>query len=419
MLTAMRRNVSNCSTKPYSPPSWPLLARVPVCAQSVDDIGLSATLVGTDLIDPDPVTGFGPNKTIRVWAELPSGWRLDAVAGNASNPMSIEVVGGSFYQDAFGGPTSRDMNPLLFSLAPSLEWDTFLTIGALTSVDNELQQIGMVWTDFEAGNSLAINNGSVFVVPTEPQGELQTFTGSCGQARSGVLIGQFTLLGEGASLICSVLLQGKDESDVVWQQPMVIDASTDCNGDILTMTVKLMPAQIAIDDGVLDDCQIEASTDCNDDGVLDECQIDASPDCNGDGVLDDCQIDASTDCNDDGVLDECQIEVSSDCNDDGVLDECQIDASTDCNDDGVLDDCQIEGQQQRLQCQIDAQIAMTMVCSMSAKLRPAQTAMAMVYSMSAKLMPAQMAMLDGDAQIAMAMVYLMSANAQRILIRVA
>ena len=255
--------------------------------------------------------------------------------------MSIEVVGGSFYQDAFGGPTSTSINPLLFPLAPSLEWDTFLTIGALTSVDNNLNQIGMVWDDFEAGNLLATNNGSVFVVPTEPQGELQAFTGSCGQARSGVLIGQFTLLGEGASLMCSVLLQGKDESDVVWQQPMAIDASTDCNGDILD-DCQIDASTDCNDDGVLDDCQIDASTDCNEDGVLDECQIDASSDCNGDGVLDDCQIDASTDCNEDGVLDECQIEVSSDCNSDGVLDDCQIDASTDCNGDGVLDECQIE-----------------------------------------------------------------------------
>jgi hypothetical protein len=198
----------------------------PAYAQSVGDIGVSATLVGTDLVDP---VMWGANKTIRVWAELPSGWRLDAVAGNAASPMSIEVAGGSFYQDAFGGPTSRSMNPVLFSLAPSLEWDSFLTIGALTSVDNELSQIGMDWTDFEAGNSLAINNGSVFVVPTEPQGELQTFTGSCGQARSGVLIGQFTLLGEGASLMCSVLLQGKDESGAVWQQP-IVDVLIDQDG---------------------------------------------------------------------------------------------------------------------------------------------------------------------------------------------
>ena len=204
----------------------------PVCAQSVDDIGVSATLVGTDLIDP---VIWGPNKTIRVWAELPSGWRLDAVAGNAANPMSIEVVGGSFYQDAFGGPTSRDMNPLLFPLAPSLEWDTFLTIGALTSVDNELNELGMEWDDFEAGNPLSADNGTVFVVPTEPQGELQAFTDSCGQARSGVLIGQFTLLGEGASLMFSVLLQGHEDSDVVWQQPMVdvlIDQDGHCAADI-------------------------------------------------------------------------------------------------------------------------------------------------------------------------------------------
>ena len=225
----------------------PLLAAIlavagsgPVCAQSVDDIGVSATLVGTDLIDP---VMWGPNITIRVWAELPSGWRLDAVAGNAANPMSIEVVGGSFYQDAFGGPTSRDMNPLLFPLAPSLEWDTFLTIGALTSVDNELNQIGMVWDDFEAGNSLATNNGSVFVVPTEPQGELQAFTGSCGQARSGVLIGQFTLLGEGASLMCSVLLQGHDDSDVVWQQPMM-DVLIDQDGYSNSAATIACPADI-------------------------------------------------------------------------------------------------------------------------------------------------------------------------------
>ena len=311
----------------------------PICAQSVDDISLSVTLVGTDLIDP---VAWGPNKTIRVWAELPSGWRLDAVAGNDANPMSIEVMGGSFYQDAFGGPTSFDINAVLFSLQPSLEWDTFLTIGALTVADNELSQIGMEWDDFESGNPLAINNGSIFVVPTAPQGELQAFTDSCGQTSSGVLIGQFTLLGEGASLMCSVLLQGKDESGAVWQQPIAIDASTDCNSDGILDACQIDASTDCNGNGLLDTCDLnDGEDDCNGDGTLDACQIDYSTDCNGNGLLDTCDLnDGEDDCNDDGILDVCQIDASTDCNGDGTLDACQIDASTDCNGDGVLDACQ-------------------------------------------------------------------------------
>jgi hypothetical protein len=201
-----------------------LLGSGVVWAQSVDDIGVSAAVVGSDL-----VSDVGANRTIRVWVELPDGWRLDAVAGNGDHPMSLEVVGGMFYQDDFGGPTSKSINPLLFGLAPSMEWDSYLTIGALTITDNELQQIGMDWVDFEAGNAHAANNGSIFIVPTEPQGELSQFVDACGRIRTGVLIGQFTMLGEGASLLGSCLLQGKDELGLVWQYPLV-DFAVDADG---------------------------------------------------------------------------------------------------------------------------------------------------------------------------------------------
>ncbi len=132
--------------------------------------------------------------------------------------MRFEVIGGTFYQNAFGGPTSSSINSALFSLVPELEWDSFLTIGRLDASDNELSNIGFDWSDFEAGGSLLeTTNGSVFLLPTEPQGDAVTFSDACGRSGHGVLIAQLTIIGEGASLEGSVLLQGGDDVGATFQ----------------------------------------------------------------------------------------------------------------------------------------------------------------------------------------------------------
>ncbi|MBG83626.1 MAG: hypothetical protein CMJ40_03650, partial [Phycisphaerae bacterium] len=61
---------------------------------------------------------------------METGGRLDAVAGNSSQSLSLTSIDGS-YQNSNGGPTSKEINSNFFAFVPSLEWDSYVTVGAL------------------------------------------------------------------------------------------------------------------------------------------------------------------------------------------------------------------------------------------------------------------------------------------------
>jgi hypothetical protein len=141
----------------------------------------------------------------------------------------------SFYQHtAFGGPTSQSINSAFFPLAPSLEWDSYVSIGALYSngapfANNSLLDIGIDWASFEGGGALVTDNGSWFVTPVDPQGE---------ELSGRVFIGQFTVVGGSgdgyADLVGQISIQGKDADSVTFQE----------NG--VTWTVVPAPGAIAL-----------------------------------------------------------------------------------------------------------------------------------------------------------------------------
>jgi len=171
--------------------------------------GISYDLHGEDLI--------AGSYTVRVYAELDAGNRLDAVYGNEEFNMTLEYLdGSSAYQDALGGPTSQSINSAFFPLAPDLEWDSYFTIGALHSDgnpfgNNALQDIGINWATWDAGpGDLFCDNGTFFITPVDPQGEEQG---------GRVLIAQFTTFsGSGAyDIAFSAGFQGKDDAGVTWQ----------------------------------------------------------------------------------------------------------------------------------------------------------------------------------------------------------
>jgi hypothetical protein len=170
--------------------------------------GLSYDIVGQDLI--------AGTYTVRVYAELDAGNRLDAVYGRSEFAMRIEYLGGaSAYQDALGGATSQAINSAFFPLAPSLEWDSYFTIGALYSDgtpfgNNALQDIGIDWSSWNAGGSMYADNGTFFVTPADPQGE----------AIDGrVLVAQLTTFqGDGEhDIYFTAGFQGKDDAGTTWQ----------------------------------------------------------------------------------------------------------------------------------------------------------------------------------------------------------
>ena len=182
-----------------------------VFAGSVGMLALAATASASPYlgISLDQVDNGGAiaGDTYRLYVDLESGARIDAVFGNAANALNIEVEGGSFVQSAYGGATSMDINPNFFPFFPSLQWDSFVTIGLLSNVDNALNNIGIDWASFEGGGLLATDNGSWFVTPNDVQGA---------EVGGRVLIGQFTIT-SGASLIGSVSVQGKDADGVTFQ----------------------------------------------------------------------------------------------------------------------------------------------------------------------------------------------------------
>jgi hypothetical protein len=157
-----------------------------------------------DLVDNG---GAIAGDTYRLYVDVEAGARIDAVFGNSSNTLNIGVDGGSFVQSSFGGNTSQDINSAFFPMVPSLQWESFVTIGLLDNTDNALNNVGMDWAAFEAGDALITDNGSWFVTPNDIQGE---------EIGGRVLIGQFTI-SAGASLVGSVSVQGKDADGVTFQ----------------------------------------------------------------------------------------------------------------------------------------------------------------------------------------------------------
>jgi len=227
---------------------------------------------GTDLVD-DPQF----NWTVDVYAVLEEGARLDAVAGNEQQTKVI-TSSGLFYQDGYGGPRSTDVNPAFYDLAPGLQWDSRVTIGCLDSTgapfsSNGLGDIGIDWTDFENGLGLSVSNGTWYVLPSDPQGDAQSFVSQDCQARHGVLIARLTTFGADSQVQVSALLQGRDASNQSWQS--TVDTSfgyeqtSDCNAN-----------------GLSDACDIAngTSADSNGNGVPDECEGGCDGDYDGNGL---------------------------------------------------------------------------------------------------------------------------------------
>ncbi len=234
--------------------------------------GMSCKVLGLNLID-DPQDTW----TIDIYAMMGAGERLDAVAGNSIQQKVVSSSHG-FYQNGYGGGTSQDVNPAFYPLAPDLVYDSRVTIGALDSsgdpfLENNLNNIGIDFTNFENGGTLSTVNGTWFVLPIDDQGEAATvMTDDCNTAH-GVLIGRFTLYDHSSEIMVEALFQGRNALGVNYQQTasdtFTLGNWADCN-----------------DNGTNDACDIAGggSNDDNNNGIPDECESECEWDLNGDGI---------------------------------------------------------------------------------------------------------------------------------------
>jgi hypothetical protein len=208
------------------------------------------------------------------------------------------AAAGGFWQDTIGGNTSASVlcdDALAF---PDLRYDSWLTIEAFCANDNLLVEAGIDWSEFNAGGSLSIGDGGVFLYPDDAQG----IPGLDGR----ILIGQVTSTdGSLPTGAVNLIGQNADGSDwqafgISWPEPPLVD----CNGN-----------------GIHDayDLSDGTSRDCDGSGIPDECEYDFSNDCNENGIDDLCDVADGTsgDADGDFVPDEC--ECSGDATRDGIV----------------------------------------------------------------------------------------------------
>ncbi len=157
--------------------------------------------------------------TVRLYADFDAATdELDAVFGDAENDLYITSTNG-FYQNDFGGATSADINPALYSAFPSLVRDSWVTIGLEDQVDNNMLNIGIDFADFEDnGGDIYTDNGTWFATPDDAQ----VLAG----ADLRVMIGQFTMYGLDSRVSGVINIQGKhgdfetfQERDIVFEFP--------------------------------------------------------------------------------------------------------------------------------------------------------------------------------------------------------
>ncbi|MCH2139314.1 MAG: M12 family metallo-peptidase, partial [Phycisphaerales bacterium] len=240
-----------------------------------DFSGIKARVVGVNLVD-----GGGQDTwTVDIYADLGAGERIDAVAGTTAQLKTVTSTLG-FWQHQFGGATSMTINPALYTAFPDLVYDSRVTIGALDQSgdpfdDNNLGSVGIDFGNFENGGSLAVDDGTWYVLPTDAQGTaIQVSTDDCNSG-FGVLVARLTAFGLDSEVTLGALFQGRNVLGNTFQVSSVQTFSlgdwADCNGN-----------------GTSDTCDIASgnSTDADGNGIPDECESTCPWDLDGDGDTD-------------------------------------------------------------------------------------------------------------------------------------
>ncbi len=130
---------------------------------------------------------------------------MGGIAGTMYNPMLIQVIGGTFYNHAFG--TDRPPLTTLVAAFPSLAFDSFVTIGVKQVGPNGQPADNMsIYGDFGvSGTSIATSASGWGITPDEPAADPFNPDFFAGDGR--VLIGQFSTA-DGSAIQGTFLIKG-------------------------------------------------------------------------------------------------------------------------------------------------------------------------------------------------------------------
>lgn len=147
--------------------------------------GLSAELYATD--------GIEGTSTYRVYANFNTD-EVEIAAAFGTDAHNWQIASTApFYQDTLGGLIGPNINPLFFPTVPSMEFDTWITLGAEPGQSNDILTVGM-----EAFFSDFADDGGDVLVNTEVGATIYYTPGSSTYAfpqNGKFLLGQFTTSG--------------------------------------------------------------------------------------------------------------------------------------------------------------------------------------------------------------------------------
>ena len=212
-----------------------LFSAIQFFAQDPTGDGL-CTGLSYEVVSSDPL-GTGA-ATYRLFANFTAdAAEVTAMYGTDTNPweMTSSAVDG-FYNDAVGSDFGGGINPAFFSAFPSLEFDSWFTIGAEPGDDDGLNNAFDAaltsLADFNSGGDFVVNTfigGSIFVVPG---------ANSQGVPVAGrVLLGQFTTSGQVNALVNVQIRDQAQDSHYAEGMSLTFPTCTDidecgvCGGD--------------------------------------------------------------------------------------------------------------------------------------------------------------------------------------------
>jgi len=126
----------------------------------------NATASFTGLQIESVENGIAGHTTYRIYAGTDG--EVDAVYGDGANTLSVNSDSG-FWNGTGTGATAADNNNAFWSIFPSNEFDSMVTIG-MTHVNSggTMSNIGIDFTAFNAGGNISTDNGSWYSTPDQP-----------------------------------------------------------------------------------------------------------------------------------------------------------------------------------------------------------------------------------------------------------